>query len=179
MAIRIRPGGDGRLRVVFPYSAERVDKIKSVPGKRWHPEEKAWSVPAQQGMVERLRILFHREEIEIDPRIADATAALEAALAKLNEQLLLESYSPRTREAYKGHCLRYLRYIGKEPLSVEPSDIRRYLLYLVDEAKVSRSYYDQAISAVRFLYQKVLREPRLIEETARPRKERKDRKSVV
>ena len=173
MAIRIRPGGDGRLRVVFPYSAERVDKIKSVPGKRWHPEEKAWSVPAQQGMVERLRILFHREEIEIDPRIADATAALEAALAKLNEQLLLESYSPRTREAYKGHCLRYLRYIGKEPLSVEPSDIRRYLLYLVDEAKVSRSYYDQAISAVRFLYQKVLREPRLIEETARPRKERK------
>jgi len=69
--------------------------------------------------------------------------------------------------------LRYLRYIGKEPLIVEPSDIRRYLLYLVDEAKVSRSYYDQAISAIRFLYNKVLREPRLIEETARPRKERK------
>ncbi len=44
---------------------------------------------------------------------------------------------------------------------------------MLEGAKVSRSYYDQAISAIRFLYDKVLRVPRLVEETARPRKEHK------
>ena len=49
-------------------------------------------------------------------------------------------------------------------------DIRKYLLYLIDEARVSRSYYDQAISAIKLLYDKVLHLPETIEEVARPRK---------
>jgi len=75
MAVRISSGGDGRLWVEFRYSAAMVDKIKSIPGRRWHPEQKSWSVPAEPGMVERLRALFHGEEIEIDPRIGAAAAA--------------------------------------------------------------------------------------------------------
>jgi len=38
--IRIRPGESGRLIVVLPYAPERVEKIKTIPGRRWHSEEK-------------------------------------------------------------------------------------------------------------------------------------------
>jgi hypothetical protein len=41
-AIQIRPGNNGRLIVTFLYTPERVDKIKTIQGKWWHPEEKHW-----------------------------------------------------------------------------------------------------------------------------------------
>jgi len=35
----------------------RVARMKTIPGRRWHPEEKCWSVPHADGMVERLLTL--------------------------------------------------------------------------------------------------------------------------
>lgn len=37
--IVIRPGKEGRLIAVWPYSPERVAKIKGVPGRRWEHKE--------------------------------------------------------------------------------------------------------------------------------------------
>ena len=36
--VEVGPGEAGRLIVRFPYSPERVAKIKTVAGRRWHPE---------------------------------------------------------------------------------------------------------------------------------------------
>lgn len=47
------------------------------------------------------------------------------------------------------------------------------MLYLIDEKKVSRSYLDQAISAIKFFYKRVLRKPQPVAEIPRPRKERR------
>ena len=68
-SIRIRPGDDGRLLVVLPYTPQRVEKIKTVPGRRWHAEQKHWTIPATTGMVERLVSLFAEDEIEVDPAL--------------------------------------------------------------------------------------------------------------
>jgi hypothetical protein len=80
--IRIKPGESGRIIVVMPYDPGRVAKIKSVPGQWWHAEEKVWSVPASEGVVERLLALFIGEEVEVDPalRVADVSAGAESAL---------------------------------------------------------------------------------------------------
>lgn len=43
--IVLRPGTQGRLIVLLPYSPERVAKIKAVPGRRWDPKERYWTVP--------------------------------------------------------------------------------------------------------------------------------------
>jgi hypothetical protein len=49
--IRIEPGEAGRLVVRFPYSPECVAKIKTVAGRRWHPEGKYWTVPTTDGAL--------------------------------------------------------------------------------------------------------------------------------
>ena len=54
MPVQIRPGDGRKLIVEFPYSPERVERIKSIPGRWWHREEKYWTVPHTEGMVERL-----------------------------------------------------------------------------------------------------------------------------
>jgi SNF2 family DNA or RNA helicase len=35
----------GEVAVAFPYNADYVSKIKEVPGRRWVPERKIWTVP--------------------------------------------------------------------------------------------------------------------------------------
>ena len=51
--------------------------------------------------------------------------------------------------------------------------IHRYLFDLIEQRNVSRSYHNQAVSALRFLYQTVLRQPQLAVQIPRPRKEKR------
>jgi len=74
VTVHIRPGEPGRLIVQFPYSPERVAKIKSVPGRWWHLGEKYRTVSHSEGMVERLLALFAGEEVEVDPALAIGTS---------------------------------------------------------------------------------------------------------
>ena len=45
------------------------------------------------------------------------------------------------------------------------------MLYLIDEKKVSRAYLNQAISALKFYYDRVLRKPKVVGKLPRPRRE--------
>ena len=67
--IQVKPGEPGRVIVVIRYDPERVAKIKSIPGRRWHPEEKCWSAPRSEDIVERLLSLFKGEWLEVDPSL--------------------------------------------------------------------------------------------------------------
>lgn len=43
--ITIKPDGKERLRVTSPFSKARIERIRRIPGRRWLPDDKAWSVP--------------------------------------------------------------------------------------------------------------------------------------
>lgn len=43
--LEIRLLENGRLRIVFPYHPDNVKRIKAIPGRRWHGEDKVWSIP--------------------------------------------------------------------------------------------------------------------------------------
>ena len=45
------------------------------------------------------------------------------------------------------------------------------MLYLIDEKKISRAYLNQAISALKFYFDRVLRKPKVVGELPRPRRE--------
>lgn len=47
------------------------------------------------------------------------------------------------------------------------------MLYLIDEQRMSRSYHNQAVSALKFLYEETLHEHRAVSRLPRPRKENK------
>lgn len=36
---------DGHLKVTFPYDADAVQVIRTIPGRRWHKEQKFWTIP--------------------------------------------------------------------------------------------------------------------------------------
>ena len=51
---QVHPGEDGRLLVRFPYSQERVEKIKTISGRKWESDIKCWSIPRRKEALEEL-----------------------------------------------------------------------------------------------------------------------------
>jgi len=66
-----------------------------------------------------------------------------------------------------------MQYCRKSLDRASTNDIRAYLLDLIESKRVSRAYHDQAVSALKFLYEQVLKKPAVTDGIPRPRKERK------
>jgi site-specific recombinase XerD len=90
--------------------------------------------------------------------------AYRAMLARLR-------YSALTQKAYVLHFAAFLRFIApKQAAHVEEEDIHRYLLYLVEQKKVSVSTQNQAINAIKFYLEQVMKGERRVYFVERPRK---------
>lgn len=64
----------------------------------------------------------------------------------------MRNLSPKTVEAYLRHMKMFTKYSGKAPDLLGEEEVRRYLLYLSDERKLSWSSVNVGYSALRFFY---------------------------
>jgi site-specific recombinase XerD len=62
----------------------------------------------------------------------------------------------RTQESYVDAIVRMSRFYGRDPTSYTVADVEAYLLYLIQERKLSYSTVNQAACASRFLFETVL-----------------------
>jgi integrase/recombinase XerD len=86
-----------------------------------------------------------------------ATAAMTPLRQRMIDDLSVRNRSVRTIECYVEHVARFARYFGRSPEQLGPEQIRQYLVYLVQERKVSWSSFNQAVCALRFLYNVTLK----------------------
>ncbi|HUT43691.1 MAG TPA: site-specific integrase [Desulfobacterales bacterium] len=70
--------------------------------------------------------------------------------------LQLASYSPRTVESYSYHVKKFLEHFDKDPKSISEDEIKQYFLYLKYKKKLSGSASAQAISGIKFMFEKTL-----------------------
>lgn len=145
--ITVRPD-QGRLLVLFPYSAELVAKIKTVPGRLWRQEDKCWSVPDEPGMRVHLEKLFAEAP-------APSAAPLDAPLEKLRLAMRARRLSPRSEEAYMGWSRRFLKQADAPFESLDEAAVGRFLTALAVERHVGASTQNQALSALLFLFEHV------------------------
>jgi integrase/recombinase XerD len=183
--IGLRPTEDGRVLVSFPFDRDIVVRIKSIPGRRYHPSHKRWSIPHTREALERLEHLFDQTSLlaatsiqrpgaVVRKRWQSLSAEEQAFTVRVEEEMKLRGYSPKTRKAYRNHLLRFHRCFQDRDLGeIGEEEIRGYLLMLVEQKQASRSYHNQAINAVKLLYEKVLRRPLEVGAIPRPRRERK------
>jgi len=179
--ITVSKGYSNRIRVTFPYNKDYVAKIKTIEGYKWHPEGKYWSFPYSEDTLRKILSVFDGENIQLDPTlqvsvdqkddkpVLNHTQIMETA----KKELKLRGYSQKTRKAYLHHIGRYTRFFPKDPKELDEEHIKDYILHLIDKEKVSRSYHNQAVSAIKFLYDRVLNMPRTVDDLPRPRKEKK------
>jgi integron integrase len=161
--IRVEPGEAGRLIVRLPYTAERVAKIKTVDGRRWHGPEKYWSVPRDEDAPARLRALFAGDRVELDASLKAGDDVPPAPprvpvtlLDKLSESIRSRHYSRATEKTYVGWARRFMEKTGPNPADLDEAAVGGYLTALATEGHVSASTQNQALNALLFFYERVL-----------------------
>jgi integrase/recombinase XerD len=71
------------------------------------------------------------------------------------------------------HIRRFLGRIAKPLPMISEAEIRQYLLELSEADRCSRSYHNQAISALKFLFSSVLKLPLIVKDLPRPKQDKK------
>ena len=164
--IQIGPGEEGRLIVRVPYAPERVAKIKTLPGRRWHQQEQYWTVPQTNGAVTHLLTLFAGEPTEVDSSL-DTTGASQQKkpfpeshselFDRLHVALRARHYARRTEQAYGHWITRFTHFHhGRHPAEMAEPEINAFLTYLAVKGQVSASTQNQALAALLFLYRHVI-----------------------
>ena len=188
----------GRLTVTFPYNSAVVEKIRTIQGRRWHPEGKYWSFPDNEEILAQLLEIFAGKEVSIDPALkakapigsespftkADSSDEIRqphtkqekkpvpACLEALKRELVTRKYSYKTVKGYLYYNRDFLEFTDKTPNDINVNDIKDYLFYLAEERESATSTLNQAINALKFYYGTMLKK-KFIYEIKRPRKDKK------
>lgn len=81
---------------------------------------------------------------------------------KMREDLELRGFRPNTIDAYLRCARRFAEHVQVPPGKLDAGDVRRYLLYLIHEAKVSPSTVNVYAAAIRFLFAVTLKRPEVV-----------------
>ena len=187
--IRIATDPSGRLRLTVPEHPELHEIAGAIPGSRWIPNQRSWSVPDSRETRAAVRHLLALSrtlrERGVDPAIPTwarearaahphTTYALDALIDAFTRSLELRRYSPKTRRVYLHHVRTFLKHAAVANCDeLTPEHACRYLAHRVHNEELSRGYHAQAVAALRYLFVQVLRQPLMPDDIPTPRTERK------
>ena len=128
------------LAVCFDYDIVFIEKIKTINGRRWDPSNKYWTVPNNEYVRNQLRDLF------------EVTYTIDKVLVKYEEMLSLKGFTQQTKKVYLVHCRKFLLITNKNVYDLVTEDVEKYLFNLLEKQNNSHSYVNQALSAIKFLF---------------------------
>ena len=94
-------------------------------------------------------------------------------MGKLRDQmvsdLLLRNYSPRTLQAYTWALFHFVKHFRRSPDLMGEPEIRKFLLYLVEERQASPSLRKMFVAGIKFFYRVTLNRPEEVERIPYPK----------
>lgn len=175
----------GRLKLFFNYDNVVTKAIRAIPYAQWNPRNKSWGIPYSDRFLleikniakfQNLEVTFEVEQEEIvkTPRqtrsdIPNYRSCPEEFVLKLKEL----RYSEHTISVYQNTFTEFINYYSYCDIdSITEPMIIDYLRYLVIDRKISSSYQNQAINAIKFYFERVLGGDRKVYLIERPREEK-------
>lgn len=78
---------------------------------------------------------------------------------RMIEDMQLRNLAPATQRNYIAHVGAFARFFSQSPAALDQEAVREYLLYLLEERKLSPEGVNQQVSALKFLYLTTLEMP--------------------
>lgn len=179
--IKINKINNDEIQIRFNYDPELVNRIRIIEGRRWEQNTKSWIIPNNSKSISTLIKLFVNEDIDwgrafnisiIDYGEKDKSKFI-IILKELEKQMTLKGLASKTKKSYLGHIRRFMEFTNKSIIDINKRDAENYLYHLLIVQKVSHSYANQAINAIKITFRDVLNKDSLVYELARPKKEKK------
>ena len=175
----------GRLKIIFGFNKELTKTVKNIPYHTWNAENKWWSIPFAHKFLEEIKtvantqnisLIYEEEENDTNKKSRISPFDIPNYRSCPNEYILKLTelrYSEKTLKTYRGLFEEFINFYHKYEISrIDESMITAFLRYLVIERKVSTSYQNQAINAIKFYYERVLGGQRKVYLVDRPREEK-------
>jgi len=175
----------GRLRLIFGFNKALTVAIKKMPFWSWDAKNKWWSVPLSdkllaeiQAVVKQEGLIWHyQQENEIATKVARKSAFDSVNYRHCPEKFILKlkelRYSDKTTKTYKSLFEELINHYPTHEIDkIDEAQIVAFCQYLVIDRKVSASYQNQAINAIKFYYERVLGGQRKFYFLERPNKEK-------
>ncbi len=175
----------GRLKLIFTFNREFMNFLKKFPYHSWDSKNKWWTIPFSEKYLEELKsfaaekgyTIMYEEEPAGDKGLKKISAFDIPNYRECPEEMILKlkeiRYSERTIKVYKAAFEEFINYYHRyEVKLIDEQMIIKFLRYLVLERKVSTSYQNQSINAIKFYYEKVLGGQRKFYFIDRPKKEK-------
>lgn len=186
------------IAVFSPASLEMLEKVRSIRGRRWHPEAKCWLAPYSVESWRDIKAVFagenlqvrkeemliqaplpqprHKKKQEVLPVVRRTESVrlpetMKTEMDRFETKLVLKRYSWMTVKSYKSCFRQYLLHLGeRSPMEVEREEIRQYLLRRIKVERISESSQNTIINAIKFYYEQVLGRPKSYYDLERPKK---------
>ena len=170
------------LRIYFTYNRTLIEEIKKIALSRWNSAENCWTIPYNEQNAEKTRELAKNNGLKWDYQIISKTegtprqpkhAGYLRCPTSYTEKLKELRYSINTQHVYTDLFEEFINYYPDlAPENISEEEIIAFLRYLVNDRKISTSYQNQSINAIKFFYERVLGGQRKIYLIERPRKEK-------
>ena len=175
----------GRVKIFSGFNKPLITVIKKIPYNHWDPKNKWWTIPFSEHLMEQLKEVCIQQEMKV---IVEEEPASEAGVKRISE-LDVPNYR-RAPEAYinKHIELKHSQHTIKNYVSafeefinyhyrldidtITEPQILEFIRFLVTERKVSTSYQNVAINAIKFYYEQVLKGKRKFYFVDRPNRDK-------
>lgn len=175
----------GRLKLFFGFNRDLTKAVRTIPYCNWNAYSKCWSVPFAEKFLNELKIIATFQNLSITYEEEEQDKSRVSRISKFDipnyrkcpEEFILKlkelRYSERTILVYKNSFEEFVNYHHEFAIdTINESMITAYLRYLVIERKISSSYQNQAINAIKFYYERVLGGPQKCYLIDRPKEEK-------
>ena len=176
---------NNRLHILFTYNLLITAVLKTIPYTRWDSKNKWWSAPFSEAIKLQIKTtaITQNLDFQYEEEATDETKALRITPYDIPnyrscpdnfiEKLQEMRYSPHTIQTYTSLFEEFINFYHRFDISrIDEHQIIAFLRHLVTERKVSISYQNQSINAIKFYYERVLGSQRKIYLVDRPRNEK-------
>ncbi len=154
-----------RIAVYFEKNAALIVRIRSVKGARWSQTRKCWHVPNTEENRNRFKI--------IEPIIRYPSADGKVQLKKFEDWLKSRRYSENTIRTYTEALKMFLTYFNyKLAAEITNEDLILYNNDYILKNKLSPSFQNQIVNAIKLYYSTVQNKKIVIEHIHRPKREK-------
>jgi site-specific recombinase XerD len=174
----------GRVKIIAAFNKAMISAIKEIPYNKWDAKNKWWTIPFSESFVKRVTDVCELQKLKV---ISEEEPSGEAGTKRIspldipNYRRAPESYknkhielrnSPNTIKNYISAFEEFINYFYRFDIdSITEPQILEFLRYLITERRVSISYQNISINAIKFYYEKVLKGQRKFYFIDRPRKD--------
>lgn len=180
-----------RVGVKCSCDEQKARQLKAIPGERWEREKGFWTFPRTRETLESLLAVFRTDWRILDRTVSEAFGLdqpskpgagpaskppqrFSTSIEALRKELTIRNYSPKTIKTYTSCIRAFEEYSLPERLDdLTIDDVRDYLLYQIEDRRLSAGSISQIINSLRFLYVEVHKRPFLVGVIERPKRGRK------